>query len=91
MSGHRQDIELDDRTLIELIGGIALDLLENNYIEKDMEDSGRFPGRSAEIFRKRLRVRLKMLSGITIGIGTLTLVMAAILVKRGRAVHTLRF
>ena len=33
MSGHRQDIELDDRTLIELIGGIALDLLENNYIE----------------------------------------------------------
>ena len=91
MSGHRQDIELDDRTLIELIGGIALDLLENNYIEKDMEDPGRFPCRSAEIFRKRLRMRLKMLSGITIGIGTLTLVMAAILVKRGRAVHTLRF
>ncbi len=91
MSGHRQDIELDDRTLIELIGGIALDLLENNYIEKDMECSCRSPKHSAEVFRKRLRSRLKMFSGITIGLGTLVLIMAAVLARRGRVVHTLRF
>lgn len=84
MSGQGKDIILDDRTLIELIGGIALDLLENDYAERDLgcgEAGGKKCAYPVEVFKRRISPFVKMFSGVTLT----SLVLfgtAAVLVKK---------
>ncbi|MBO5198970.1 MAG: hypothetical protein J6B85_10690 [Lachnospiraceae bacterium] len=61
-------MKLDDRTLIDLIGGIALDLLEGVKIERDLLPEERTCAYSVAVFRKGMDPAVKAVSGIAVGL-----------------------
>lgn len=84
MSGRRSDVILDDRTLVELIGGIALDLLENNYVEQDLarnKSDGKKSIYPVEIFKRKMNPIIKMFSGVTVT-SLMLFGVAAVVVKK---------